>query len=121
MRLMLFAVVLLAGCAVPSGGAGPAEARLSQDRLTLVLSDGTTCRADWRSAPTGRFETCGTGFDYEVREVANPNLLRQIWVELTRAISAEGAVPPLAEVVITDAAGRKTVFASPPPVSEDGL
>jgi hypothetical protein len=43
-------------------------------------------------------------------------VLRQLFTGLTAALGAEGAVPPMAEVVITDAAGVERVFVSPPPV-----
>lgn len=109
---------LLAGCASVPGHPVPQSARLSDTTLTLVLSDATVCRADWRVAPVGRLENCGPGYGYAVREISNPNILRQIWTALTQALGAEGAVPPLAEVVITDPAGIDTVFASPPPVPE---
>ena len=71
------------------------------------------------AAPVGRLESCGPGFGYAVREIENPNILRQTWTGITTALAAEGAVPPMAEVVITDPAGVDVVFASPPPVHED--
>lgn len=115
----LICLTVLAGCVtIASGSPRPQEVRLSQNRLTLVLSDGTICRADRPAAPVGRFDACGPGFGYAVREIDNPNLLRQIWTGVTNALGAEGAVPPLAEVVITDPAGIDTTFASPPPVPE---
>ncbi|MDO8881944.1 hypothetical protein, partial [Pseudotabrizicola sp.] len=96
----------------------PQAARLSAEVLTLTLSDGTVCRANWAASPVGRMETCGPGYGYAVRVIDNPNILRQIWTELTTALGAEGVVAPLAEVVITDPAGVDRVFASPPPVKE---
>ena len=89
---------------------GPLSAELSETELSLVLTDGTTCRADWRQSPNGRFDACGPGFGYAVTEVANPNLLRKFWVEAATALGAAGAVPPMAEVVITDASGRDHLF-----------
>jgi hypothetical protein len=110
-------ILLIAGCAVVQGNAVPQAARLSSDVLTVTLSDGSTCRADWvASGGSGRLEECGAGYGYAVKLIENPNMLRQIFTGLTRALGAEGAVPPLAEVVITDAAGIDTVFVSPPPV-----
>lgn len=117
----LVSFVVLARCAAGAGAPGmphPQAARLSQERLTLTLSDGTICRADWRAAPVGRMENCGPGYGYAVREFDNPNPLRRVWTGLTTALGAEGAVPPLAEVVITDPAGIDTTFASPAPVPE---
>ena len=116
MRKSLILVLALAGCVTAPGLAVPDQARLSQTVLTLVLTDGTVCRADWRAAPSGRFDRCGTGYGYAVQEVANPNILRQVWAGMTLALGAEGAVPPMAQVVITDAAGVDHVFASPVPV-----
>lgn len=108
---------LLAGCAATGGAPVPQAARLSADVLTLTLSDGTTCRARWADAGgSGRMEDCGPGFGYAVRVVENPNILRQLFTGLTSALGAEGAVAPMAEVVITDATGRDHVFVSPPPV-----
>lgn len=112
-------LMLLAGCAGLPGNPTPQAARLSAEVLTLTLSDGTVCRADWAAAGgAGRLEPCGPGYGYAVRVVENPNLLRQLFTGLTEALGAEGAVPPMAEVAITDAAGVDRVFVSPPPVEE---
>lgn len=108
--------LVLAACVAP-GTPVPQAARLSAEVLTLTLSDGTTCRARWAEAGgAGRMDNCGPGFGYTVREVENPNILRQLFTELTAALGAEGVVPPMAQVVITDASGRDHVFVSPPPV-----
>jgi hypothetical protein len=118
MRKVLL-LTLLAGCAAV-GQPVPQAARLSSEVLTLTLSDGTVCRADWAAAGgTGRLEPCGPGYDYAVDVVENPNLLSQIFTGLTEALGAEGAVAPLAEVTITDPAGRTRVFVSPPPADLD--
>jgi hypothetical protein len=114
----LLGLMLLAGCAVPAGHAVPQAARLSAEVLTVTLSDGSVCRADWAGAPVGRLEPCGPGYGYAVRVVENPNVLRRLFTGLTEALGAEGAVPPMAEVVITDAAGVDRVFVSPPEVEE---
>ncbi len=119
MRKLLLCMAL-AGCTgtVP-GNPVPQSARLSAEVLTLTLSDGTVCRANWRAAPVGRMDRCGPGYGYAVRVIPNPNILRQIWTELTTALGADGAVAPLAEVVITDPAGVDRVFVSPPPSAMD--
>ncbi len=114
----LIGLLALAGCATVETTPVPQAARLSSEVLTLTLSDGTICRAAWPAAPVGRLEACGPGYGYAVEVVENPNLLRQLFTGLTEALGAEGNVPPLAEVVITDAMGRDTVFVSPP---ADGL
>lgn len=114
-KLSLVLPVLLAACVAPAAPV-PQAARLSQEVLTLTLSDGTVCRARWAEAGgAGRLEPCGPGYGYSVRVVENPNLLRQLFTGLTGALGAEGHVPPMAEVVITDAMGRDHVFVSPPP------
>lgn len=114
----LVVILALGGCVAMPGSPVPQAARLSAEVLTLTLSDGTTCRANWAAAGgSGRFENCGPGFGYAVDEVENPNLLRQLFTGLTEALGAEGVSPPMAEVVITDASGRDHVFVSPPPAN----
>lgn len=110
-------VLVLAGCAGFGGAAVPQAARLSADVLTVTLSDATVCRTQWQAA--GRLDACGPGFDYTVSGDQNPNVLRKWAQELALALDAQGVVPPMAEVVITDAAGRSWRFASPPPASLD--
>lgn len=116
-----FLVLLaLSGCMAAGQPPVPQAARLSAEVLTLTLADGTVCRANWTAAPVGRLEPCGPGFGYAVNVVENPNLLRQLFTGLTTALGAEGAVPPMAEVVITDAMGRDHVFVTPPPADLSG-
>lgn len=115
MRWMI-GLLALGGCAALQTSPVPQTARLSADTLTLVLTDGTSCKARWVEAGgAGRFQDCGPGFGYAVDVVENPNLLRQLFTGLAEALGAEGVVAPLAEVVITDASGRDHVFVSPPP------
>lgn len=110
------AVLVLAGCAGAMQPSVPKEARLSAEVLTVVLGDGMVCRADWAAAGgAGRLESCGPGYDYRVTVVEKPNLLRQFWSELTSALGAEGAVPPMARVEISGPQ-RTWEFVSPPPV-----
>lgn len=114
----LIPILLLAGCVSAGQPPVPQAARLSVEVLTVTLADGTVCRANWAAAPVGRLEPCGPGFGYAVTVVENPNLLRQLFTGLTGALGAEGAVPPMAEVVLTDAMGRDHVFVSPPPAED---
>lgn len=116
--LVLVLVLAVSGCIAAGQPPVPQTARLSTDVLTLTLADGTVCRANWAGAVVGRLEPCGPGFGYAVNVVENPNLLRQLFTGLTGTLGAEGTVPPMAEVVITDAMGRDHVFVSPPPVAE---
>ena len=119
-RVGFIGVVMLglAGCAPGAVGmAVPASARLSADVLTVTLSDGSVCRANWAaSGGVGRMEDCGAGYGYAVSVVEKPNLLRQLVVGIVEALGADGALAPLAEVVLTDASGRDYSFVSPPPV-----
>lgn len=115
-HLSILPVLALAGCAALAQPATPQAARLSDTVLTLTLSDGTTCRAEWRAAGgAGTLDACGPGYSYRVAEVAKPNLLRQLFVGVTDSLGAEGAVPPMAEVVISGP-GRDWRFVSPPPI-----
>jgi hypothetical protein len=115
MRWMI-GCLALAGCAAVQTAPVPQAVRLSHDTLTLILSDGTVCRANWSATGgTGRFDTCGPGFGYAVDKIENPNLLRQLFTGLTEALGADGLASPMAEVVITDAMGRDHVFVTPPP------
>ena len=82
--------VMLMGCAgMPAPE--PQGASLSADVLTVKLSDGTRCTADWRAAGgQGQMDGCAVPLSYSVAEVANPNVLRQLWVQLTEALGADG-------------------------------
>lgn len=114
--LALPPMLMLAACVAPHAPV-PQAARLSQEVLTLTLSNGTVCRAGWADAGgAGRLEPCGPGYDYSVRVIESPNILRRLFTGLTGALGAEGHLPPMAEVVITDATGRDHVFVSPSPV-----
>ncbi|MCU0829402.1 MAG: hypothetical protein MUE52_18945 [Tabrizicola sp.] len=113
MRWMI-GCLALAGCVTAGQPQVPQAARLSAEVLTVTLADGTVCRANWATVPVGRLDVCGPGFGYAVNVVEKPNALRQLWTGLTGALGAEGAVPPMAEVVITDATGRDHVFVTPP-------
>ncbi len=126
MRAGLVAVLMLGvvACAPQSGGmAAPASARLSADVLTVTLTDGTICRANWAAAGgVGRMDSCGAGLGYAVTVVEKPNILRQLAVGIVEALGAEGALAPLAEVVLTDTSGRDYSFVSPPPLPKsDGV
>lgn len=111
------ALMVLAGCAMPVGNPTPQAARLSSEVLTLTLSDGTVCRANWvAEGGSGRLEPCGPGYGYVVTLVANPNILRQLMAGVAGELGSDGLLSPMAEVVITDPAGIDTVFVSPAPV-----
>ena len=125
-RIGLFGAMLLglAACTpMAAGMAVPREARLSAEVLTVTLSNGAICRANWAtSGGAGRLEDCGAGYGYAVTVEARPNILRQLAVGIVAALGAEGSLAPLAEVVLTDASGRDYSFVSPPPLPiSDGV
>lgn len=126
MRLGLFGLMMVGIAACAPAGVGmavPKEARLSADVLTVTLTDGSVCRANWAAeGGVGRLNDCGAGFGYAVNVVQKPNILRQLAVGIVEALGAEGALAPLAEVVLTDASGRDYSFVSPPPLPDsDGV
>jgi hypothetical protein len=115
MMRKVLVLMLLAGCAGGAGNPVPQAARLSDEVLTVTLSDGTVCRANWAAeGGSGRLQDCGPGYGYAVKLVENPNILRQLFTGLVEALGADGVSPPMAEVVITDPAGMDRVFVSPP-------
>ncbi len=119
MKRLVLAALLLSGCAGISTAPVPQAARLTNDLLTVTLTDATVCRADWAKAGgAGHLDGCGLGYDYSVTVDQHPNILRQWMVELALALRADQAVPPLATVVLTDAAGKSYTFTSPPPAAE---
>lgn len=112
---MVLPVVLMGCAAMPAPE--PQSAVLSETVLTVKLTDGTRCTADWRAAGgQGQMQGCAVLLSYQVAEVANPNLLRQLWVQLVEALGAEGIAPPMADVVLTGDDGRTWRYVSPPPV-----
>lgn len=110
----LIPLVVLAGCAgLPAPQ--PQAARLSADVLTVTLTDGSVCRADWR-AGAGRLAPCGPGYDWQVEVVRDPNILRQLAEGALGALGGADLLAPMAVVTLTDPRGAVFRFASPPPV-----
>ncbi|WP_155947243.1 hypothetical protein [Pseudorhodobacter ferrugineus] len=116
-KLMLCAVPLavLMGCVGAPGSPVPATARLSADQVTVGLSDGSQCRAP---IGAGRMEGCGSGFEYRVELVENPNLLRRLVQGAFAALGTDGTLAPMGQVTLTDDAGRMYRFVSPVPVPD---
>ena len=109
----LLPLVLLAACAAPVADPVPQSVRLTDQRLTLLLADGTRCSVDWRRAPVGRMDNCGPGYGYAVTVEDNPNLLRQLVEGIVLALGGQGVLSPMAEVVITAPGGADQVFVFP--------
>ncbi len=118
-RFALSAVpLLLAACAAVAATPAPREVRLSDEALTIQLSDGTTCRLkNWQARPEGRFESCGGGIGYAIAVEAKPNPLRRVLEEVNGAV-AGNLLAPMAQITLTDAAGRVHDFTSPAPLTD---
>lgn len=114
MRKVLPLLLVLAACAAPVAEPVLQSVRLTDTKLTLVLTDGSRCSVDWRAAPVGRMENCGPGYGYAVTVEDNPNLLRQLVEGMVLALGGEGVLAPMAEVVVTGPGGTDQVFVSPP-------
>jgi len=63
----LLPAALLAGCAAGAmPPANPSRVTLLSDTLAVHFIDGSVCRADIRTAPSGRFADCSQAMDYAV-------------------------------------------------------
>ncbi|MDQ2067272.1 hypothetical protein Q9295_12920 [Xinfangfangia sp. CPCC 101601] len=113
MRRLLPMVLLLAACAAPVASPGLRSVKLSQEALTLTLTNGTRCWVDWRQAPVGRMEACGQGYGYAVTVADNPNVLRQLVEGVVLALGASAVLAPMAEVVITGPGGTDQIYRFP--------
>jgi hypothetical protein len=113
--VLALGLALALGACAAAGPARPVAARMNAEQLTVTLSDGVVCRTPW-AAGAGRMEPCG--LDWQVAVDGRPNIFRQLFAGLAGALGMEGAVPPMAEVTLTGADGRRHVFASPPPLPE---
>ena len=89
MRALLILVPLVLAACASMPAPEPQGASLSETALTVKLSDGTRCTADWSaSGGQGQMDGCAVPLSYSVTEVANPNILRKLWVQLTDALGA---------------------------------
>lgn len=117
MKKALVLLGFLAACtapvAVPSAQAQLQTVRLTDQQLTLVLSNGTRCMVDWQKAPSGRMDKCGAGYGYAVHVDPNPNVLRQLVQGVVLALGGSGVLTPMAEVVITGPGGTDEVYVFP--------
>lgn len=112
-HLMLLPLLLAACAAMPSPE--PQGATLSDTVLTVRLTDGSRCTADWRATGgQGQMDGCAVPLSYQVTEVTNPNILRKLWVQLVDALGGDGVAPPMADVVVTGPDGRVWRYVSPP-------
>ena len=112
----ILALMLLSACTAQPSALLPVVApvvqdmRLTDDTLTIAMSNGTICKADLRA---GKGEACGYHYVVAVDAAANP--LRKIAQELVLAVGAKNLLTPMAKVTLTDAEGRAQTYVSPKP------
>ena len=82
--------------------------------LVVHLTDGTRCVALTPfTTGSGAFGNC-PGLTWRIVPQA-PNLLRRVVEEGLALLAADSLLAPNVLIEVTDAAGRTTAFASPPP------
>lgn len=119
-KFALISFVLLVACASDQEAA-PKEVRVTQDVLSVRLTDGTRCTAprpevgNW----AGQFDTCDSPIEYRVEGVDQTNPLRIIFEEFLGALGGQDLLLPEARVTLTAPDGREWVFLSPPRVKAD--
>lgn len=111
MRKTLIPLLFLAACA-GAAPVSPTAARVSDDRVTVWLSDGRTCRAGLAPGQAdGALEGCaGYGFAIVVED---PGPVRAAWQGLLRALTLDSVLSPYGTVTITGPDGRAWTFVSP--------
>ena len=90
-RLTLAAAIVLAGCGAPRTAPQPLAAEIGSGAF------GNCPGLTWRIVPQA------------------PNLLRRVVEEGLALLAADSLLAPNVLIEVTDAAGRTTAFASPPP------
>ena len=114
---MRFGIVIvlfgLAGCSLAAVAPQPVDTRLSRSALTVGLADGSMCRGDLAGvAPwVGTLPDCGLA--YVVTPTAGGSPIRLGFEALVSAARLGDYVAPMAEIALTDQAGRVFAFASP--------
>lgn len=115
-------LLALAACttiATTSGAPAPEAARISSEGVEVRLSNGRVCRGggqpeDARSW-SGALDGCPDGWRYAVvLDARQTNPARYIVEAVLTALTIEETLAPFGEVMVTDAAGRVTIFVSPP-------
>ncbi|WBU64583.1 hypothetical protein [Paracoccus aerodenitrificans] len=95
------ATASLAACAIPDDRANPDDVILLSDRLTVIFSNGEQCHVEEVSKRLiGDFPSCPVNARYEISFIA-PDYFGNRYTE------------PYADVTITTADGRETLFKTP--------
>ncbi len=118
-KIVLCAVLTVSGCAMVTAPAHPVGARLAGERLVVEMSDNSRCQAEW-AAGSGRIADCAGGISWQVDVDDRPNPLRYFWAELFGALGGKTILAPMADITLSDAAGRRYVFRSPNPADTRG-
>lgn len=113
MRFSAILIIPLVSACAQMTNPVPQAARLSAERLSVVLTDGTRCSAPIEAV---RLEKCGAGYDVAIDLTENPNFLRQLAEAAFGVLGNEGLLAPMGQVVLTDARGRSYRFVSPEPI-----
>ena len=119
-KIALISFALLAACASDQDAA-PKEVRVTQDTLSVRLTNGTLCKAprpetgNW----AGQFDTCDSPIEYRVEGVDRTNPVRILFEEFFGALGGEDLLLPEARVTLTAPDGQAWVFLSPPRVKAD--
>ena len=116
--LVLLAAAMLAACTAAELAPHPAEARLGRAALTVMMTNGTSCRANLVGpAPwSGSLPECGLGF--AVTPSGQGSAIRLAFDQFIAAIRAGDILAPMAAIRLTDAEGQTYDFSSPVPLDE---
>lgn len=119
-KIALMSFALLAACASDQEAA-PKNVRVTQDMLSVRLTNGTLCKAPRPDSGNwaGQFDTCGSPVEYRVEGVDRSNPVRIVMEELLGALGGEDLLLPEARVTLSAPDGREWVFLSPPRVKAD--
>jgi hypothetical protein len=119
-RLSVLLTLALVACTTteaPTTGMSPREATLSSQKLTVRMSNGSTCvggvLADGTRSWGGPLAGCPEGWRYRVQLSSATNPARFIVEEVLTALTIEDALAPRAEVTVTDPNNNATTFVSP--------
>jgi hypothetical protein len=112
--LTLAAALVLAACGAVRPAPQPVAAEIVRAVLVVHLTDGTRCVALTPfTTQTGGFGNC-PGLTWRILP-ERPNVLRRVIEEGMALLAADALLAPFAVIEVTDARGRTTLFASPPP------
>lgn len=115
LRALLPAVALLAAGSTADAAPRPLAAEIVRAVLVVHLTDGTRCVALTPfTEGEGRFGNC-PDFTWRITADERSNFVRRIVEEGLGLLAARDRLHPFAVIAVTDAAGRVTSFASPPP------